>query len=279
MRNQREQKLDNDLKNMEKSITTGKRIDRLSIERSIGRLKERHAAVAKYYWIEYSPVFFNYHLPADEVLPKRLTNSLQKLKQKADQYKISHIKLKSKLDELSQKYEQQYNKIIIEFQQPIFSGIPIDEKRAESEGLDGNYLIKTDRIDLTDVQIWRMYTMLTLIEKAFRTLKTDLKLRPNYHQKEHRVEGHVCITILGYHLLHSIEYTLRENNCTNSWATIKRVVTSHVYTTITMPTTAGTVIHLRKPGLPEEIHKEIYEKLKVDWKQLPDCKIEVNQKV
>ena len=60
MRNQQEQRLDSDLENMRKSITTGKRIDPLSIERSIGRLKERHCTVAKYYCIEFKPFSFKY---------------------------------------------------------------------------------------------------------------------------------------------------------------------------------------------------------------------------
>jgi hypothetical protein len=279
MRNQQEQRLDSDLENMRKSITTGKRIDPLSIERSIGRLKERHCTVAKYYCIEFKPFSFKYQLSKDKVGPKRFRTSLKKLQEKADQYKISHVKLKSKLEELSQKYPDQYHKIIIDIQHPYISGKPIDEKRAESKDLDGNYLIKTDRTDLADAQIWKMYMTLTLIEKAFRTLKTDLKLRPNYHQKEHRVDGHVLITILAYHLLHSIEHTLRENDCTSSWATVKRVVSSHVYTTITLPTTSGSVIHLRKPGTPELIHEDIYKRLKVNWEQLPSRKFEMKEKV
>jgi transposase len=271
--------LDSDLENLGQSITTGKRIDPLAIERSIGRLKEKHSAVAKYYCIEFEPYLFKYQLCEAEALPKRLLKSLEKLQHKAEQYKISHVKLQSKLEELSQKYPDGYNKVIIDIQQPYFSGIPIDEKRAESEDLDGNYLIKTDRTDLADAQIWKMYTMLTLVENAFRNLKTDLKLRPNFHQKERRVDGHVFITILAYHLLHSIEYTLIENDCTSSWATVKRVLSSHVYTSITLPTTSGSVIHLRKPGTPELIHEDIYKKLKVNWEQLPSRKFEMKGKV
>ena len=279
MRNQREQRLDSDLENLGKSITTGKRIDPLAIERSIGRLKEKHSAVAKYYCIEFKPFSFKYQLCEAEALPKRLLKSLEKLQHKAEQYKISHVTLQSKLEALSQKYRDEYHKIIIDIQQPYFSGKPIDEKRAESEDLDGNYLIKTDRTDLADAEIWKLYTMLTLVENAFRNLKTDLKLRPNFHQKEHRVDGHVFITILAYHLLHSIEHTLRENDCTSSWATVKRVVSSHVYTSITLPTTSGSVIHLRKPGTPELIHEDIYKKLKVNWEQLPSTKFEMKEKV
>ena len=119
-----------------------------------------------------------------------------------------------------------------------------------------------------------MYVMLTRVENAFRDLKKELKIRPNNHQKEIRVDGHVNITILAYHLLRSIEYTLREENCCSSWATIKRVVSNHTYSTIVLPTTSGTVIHLRKPGILEPIHKKIYKMLKVKVEDLPDRKVE-----
>ena len=47
------------------------------------------------------------------------------------------------------------------------------------------------------------------IVDAFRDLKSNLGLRPNYHQKENRVDGHIFISVLAYHLLHSIEHSLR----------------------------------------------------------------------
>ncbi len=114
-----------------------------------------------------------------------------------------------------------------------------------------------------------MYVMLTRVESAFHNLKTNLKLRPNFHQKEKRVDGHVFITILAYHLLNSIEQMLREKNCTSSWAAIKQIASSHTYSTITLLTTCCTVIHLHKPGKPESVHEEIYQKLQINSNHLP----------
>ena len=54
--------------------------------------------------------------------------------------------------------------------------------------------------------------MLNDIESAFRTLKTDLGLRPIYHQKTDRVSGHIFISLLAYHILHTIRYQLKANN-------------------------------------------------------------------
>jgi transposase len=278
MRNQAEMRLEEDLNKLKALIDTGKRTEPLTVERAIGRIKERHSRASHYYTIEFTPFSFAFQIPDGCEVARRLENSLKKLKEKADKYKISHIKLNSKLKELSGKYPEDYLKVRIQVTEPEFSGKPIDEKRDQLKSLDGNYLLKTNRKDLNDAEIWRMYVMLTRVEAAFRNLKTDLKLRPNFHQKKERVDGHVFITILAYHLLHSIECTLRANSCTSSWATVKRLVSTHTYSTIILPTTSGKVIHLRKPGQPEPIHQEIYKFLKVDVNELKTQKIQISKK-
>ena len=111
--------------------------------------------------------------------------------------------------------------------------------------------------------------MLTRIESAFRDLRSCLGLRPNRHHKEDRVDGHIFISILAYHLLHSIEYKLRSLGEHVRWVTIKRIVSSHTYSTIQLPTTNGTVINIRKAGIPEAIHQEVYDKLEVDCQHPP----------
>jgi len=63
----------------------------------------------------------------------------------------------------------------------------------------GTYCLRTDREDLTEQQIWDIYTMLTDIEDAFRSMKSELGLRPIYHQKESRCDGHIlspCLPII-----------------------------------------------------------------------------------
>ena len=115
---------------------------------------------------------------------------------------------------------------------------PIEEIREKEAGLDGNYLLRTNRTDLNVDEIWKLYVTLTRIENAFRDLKSYFGLRPNRHHREDRVDGHIFITILAYHLLHSIEYMLRVKGVHFRWATIKRVVSTHNYSTVQLPTTA-----------------------------------------
>lgn len=136
----------------------------------------------------------------------------------------------------------------------------------EEEGkYDGTYLLRTNRKDLTEQEIWSLYIMLTRVERAFRDLKSNLGLRPIYHQKEHRVDSHLFISVLAYHLLHAIEHTLREKGETRSWNTIKQILQTHQVVTVVLPDADGIhVHHVRVATEVEAAQGEIYKKLGVD---------------
>ena len=180
--------------------------------------------------------------------------------------------MKARLVNLEKKYQDDFLKIQLHQTEPHLYWKQLDDLQAASRGLEGNYLLKTNRDDLADEKIWDMYMMLTRVENAFRNLKSNLGLRPIWHHKEKRTDGHIFITILAYHLLHAIEFILQQGADYSSWPTIKRVVSSHTYSTIILPTLEGFVINLRKAGIPENIHKQIYKKLRVDYSNLPVAK-------
>ncbi|NQU83278.1 MAG: IS1634 family transposase, partial [Parcubacteria group bacterium] len=261
MRNRFEQKLVDSLKGLKKLIETGKRNAPETVNQAIGRIRERHSKAAHYYEIQYIPFKFEYRLEEPASVPRRLLNSLEKRKERTDNFEINYLKLNKEIKSLKNKYSNGFEKIKIEISAPQLLWSTIEEKKQKSVSLDGNYLLKTNRNDLNDEQIWHTYVMLTKVEKAFRNLKTDLALRPNQHHLQDRVDGHVFISILAYHLLHAIEYCLRQKGEHLSWASVKRIVSSHSYSTTILPTKAGPVIHLRKPGLPESVHEYIYNKL------------------
>jgi hypothetical protein len=273
MRNSKEKKLEEELHSLNELIKTGRRKNSADVERMIGRKKEKYSKVAKYYTITFEAQHFNFLLPQGEVFPKRFLNSLNSLKVRVNDYKISYLKAKSHLKKLQEKYEEHFSKIEIEIKEPNLSWRTIDEQEAKARALDGNYLLKTNRDDLSDEKIWNMYMMLTHVENAFRNLKSLLGLRPNRHHVETRVDGHVNITILAYHLLHAIEFIFRGKSDHSTWPTIKRVISNHTYSTIVLPTIKGPVINLRKAGIPESVHQEIYNKLGVSYSNLPVTKI------
>jgi transposase len=93
------------------------------------------------------------------------------------------------------------------------------EKKTAARALDGTYLLKTDRPDLTDDEIWHLYILLTRVEAALRALKSPLMERPIFHHLEHRVQTHIFLCVLAYHLLVAIEKRCLDQGLHTSWAT------------------------------------------------------------
>ena len=80
----------------------------------------------------------------------------------------------------------------------------------------GIYCLRTSHKDWDESKLWHTYTMLTDLESVFRSLKTELGLRPVYHQKTDRVTSHLFITILAYHIVHTIRYQLKLSDINSS---------------------------------------------------------------
>ncbi|MEW6352552.1 MAG: IS1634 family transposase [Thermodesulfobacteriota bacterium] len=135
------------------------------------------------------------------------------------------------------------------------------ERLASMERLDGTYLLKTDRQDLTADEGWRTYMLLTRAESAFRSMKSPLAERPIFHQIQSRTETHVLLCVMAYHLLVAIEKTLRDRGMYTSWATVRETLKDHTICTVVMPTDSGAVLRIRKGSTPEPKHKELYKLL------------------
>ncbi|MEE8453799.1 MAG: hypothetical protein V3R90_03390, partial [Limibaculum sp.] len=139
----------------------------------------------------------------------------------------------------------------------------LDEKEDRAARLDGAYLLRTSRKDMDGQEIWKLYTTLTRVEKAFQYLKSDLGLRPVFHQLERRVDGHIFISVLAYHLLHAIEFRLREHGDHRCWRTIRDILSTHQRVTIAFNDADGKHHSLRVNTTPEGEQREIYDRLAI----------------
>ena len=137
------------------------------------------------------------------------------------------------------------------------------EKKAKAEQLDGGYLLRTDRTELTAPEAWLMYMTLTRAESAFRAIKTPLAERPIFHHLEHRVETHIFLCVLAYHLMVAIETTLLHRGVHSSWATVRETVASHNVATMVLPTDGGKELRIRKGTTPEPEQLELYRLLNI----------------
>jgi transposase len=137
----------------------------------------------------------------------------------------------------------------------------INWHQKKGEDKDGLYCLRTNIKNFEEQEIWDIYNMLTDIEDAFCCMKSELGLRPVHHQKESRVDGHLFITVLGYHILHAIRFKLRQKGIYYDWRTIRKSLSTHVRITTTMKRKDGKLIHTRKFYRAEMGHKEIYDAL------------------
>jgi len=139
------------------------------------------------------------------------------------------------------------------------------EKKAVATRLDGGYLLKTDRQDLTDEEIWRTYILLTRVEAAFRAMKSPLCERPIFHRLEYRVQTHIFLCVLAYHLLVAIEKRFLDAGIHTSWATLREELRTHQVVTVVLPASNGDVLKIRKGSTPDPRHKAIYATLHIPF--------------
>jgi transposase len=139
----------------------------------------------------------------------------------------------------------------------------------------GDYVLKTDK-SLEATQLWELYMTLLQAEAGFCQLKGTLGLRPNFHQLEDRVDGHIFISVLAYHLLRWVGKRLEDHNDTREWQTIRRLLGTHSIVTTRLPLADGRTINIRKPSQPDDEQKRVYRMLGIDWKAaFPTKKTEI----
>jgi transposase len=137
------------------------------------------------------------------------------------------------------------------------------ERKQKAESLDGSYLLKSSRNDLSAQDIWRTYLLLTRVEAAFRAMKSPLCERPIFHHLERRVETHIFLCVLAYHLLVCIERAFLDQGIHTSWETLRRQLSTHQVVTVRIPTADGRLLCIRRDTRPEPIHCDIYQVLRI----------------
>ena len=132
--------------------------------------------------------------------------------------------------------------------------------------------------DWSEEQLCTTYIMLTEIEATFRSLKTDLGLRPVFHHKEDSVTSHLFITLLAYHLVHTLRYQLKQQGIHLSWDSIRNLMSTQQRITITLPTDDNHTIHLRTTTQAEARQKQLYAALSIKPDPMGKCKTIIDNK-
>ena len=105
--------------------------------------------------------------------------------------------------------------------------------------------------------------MLTDLEAVFRSLKSELGIRPVFHQVTERVTGHLFISVLAYHLVHNVRYRLKQSQIISSWSQLRNQLEGQTRATVSMQCRDDQTVHIRKSTRPEPRQQEIYKALEI----------------
>jgi hypothetical protein len=111
---------------------------------------------------------------------------------------------------------------------------------------------------------WRTYIMLTDLEAVFRSLKAELGLRPVYHHKEERADGHLFITVLAYPFVQVIRHRLHDCQIDANWRSIRQTLSGQCRVTASFRLADGRALHIRKATRAEPEQLAIYRALTIN---------------
>lgn len=141
------------------------------------------------------------------------------------------------------------------------------EQQQWLEAREGAYLLRTNLTVDGAADLWKKYMQLTEVEAAFRTLKSELAIRPLFHQLEKRVKAHVLVAFLGYALQVTLKHLLKRSSSEYSPAQALKRLAEIRSVDIVLPTVEGREIWLRRIAKLDEEQQRILHQLQL---QLPE---------
>jgi hypothetical protein len=143
--------------------------------------------------------------------------------------------------------------------------VPWPDFTAAGEGLPGTE--KQAQV------LWKWYMQLVQVEEAFKTLKSDLNLRPIHHQIEKRVEGHIMVAFLGYCLNVTLRMKLSPVAPGLTPRAVLQSLSAIQMMEVQLPTTDGRILIMPRHTEPEPEQKMILQTLKLELPPQPPPRI------
>jgi hypothetical protein len=151
------------------------------------------------------------------------------------------------------------------------------EKLKKAELRDGHYLLRSNLVGEDPAVLWERYIQLTQIEAAFKTLKSELGLRPIYHQVEKRVEAHIFVAFLAY----ALSVTLRQRLTALAPGLTPRAVLEKLATIqmldVCFPTTDGRWLIMPRYTQPEPEQSLLLHQLHLSLPPQPPPRIKAQE--
>ena len=157
--------------------------------------------------------------------------------------------------------------IDVKAEKGVVTQVSWKRKTLKSSSAEGEYFIRTTVNSTDESVIWDIYNTIREIEASFRTLKTDLSLRPVFHILDQNTMAHLFLGVLAYVIVSTIRYRLKQNGIYHDWRNIVRIMNTQKMVTTTMTNDKGRQIGVRKCSLPTAEALRIYQAM--GFKSMP----------
>ena len=150
----------------------------------------------------------------------------------------------------------------------------VDKKKLkEAELRDGHYLLRSNVTGEDPAVLWTRYVQLTQIESVFRSLKSELGIRPVYHRLEHRVDAHILVAFLAY----CLQVTLKNRLMLHAPGLTPRAVLDKLSAIqmidVWVPTVDGRWLIMPRYTQPEKDTARLLQKLRIELPAQPPPRI------
>ncbi len=208
----------------------------------------------------------------DEKLSARLVKQLQEIKDKLTKKgalkKTTKIHekvggIKAKLARVGYLYNITYTQ---DKEKDIVTDIQWERIKSK-EKPKGEYFLRYTYKAYKENEIWDLYNLTRDVESVFRCLKTDLDIRPIYHQKDKYIEPHIWLGIIAYQMVNYIKRNLAKNNINDSWTTIVNKMSSMQASTTTLTNKEKQQLYIKLCTRPTLYQKKVFQSL--GYKQRP----------
>jgi len=149
------------------------------------------------------------------------------------------------------------------------------KKLRQAEQRDGHYLLRSNLAGEDPGVLWERYIQLTQIEAAFKTMKSELGLRPIYHQLGHRVEAHILVAFLAYCLLVTLKNRLQALAPGLTPRAVLETLSPMQMLDVTFPTTDGRRLVMPRYTQPTPEQKLLLHQLQLTLPDQPPPRIQV----
>jgi len=135
----------------------------------------------------------------------------------------------------------------------------------------GKYLLQTTLDENDENNIWTYYNVIRMVEETFKTLKTDLDIRPVFHKTDDATKAHLNLAVLAYWVVSTTRFMLKQKNINVRWDELLRIMSTQQRVTVVAEQADGHTIKVRRSTPPETKLAEIKNALGIN--QYPVCSI------